>query len=66
MRGEKSKILPKELKEAAKGQELIFNKQWYFYTSFPASTILEDNLDELLFDAFMTGRPLQQFFNQFI
>jgi len=64
--GAKNKIISPELRAPAQIQELIFNKQWYFYTSFPASTILEDNLDELLFDAFMTGRPLQQFFNQFI
>ncbi len=66
IQGAKNKIISPELREQAKIQELIYNKQWYFYKSFPAATILEDNLDELLFDAFMVGRPLQQFFNQFI
>jgi len=66
IQGAKNKIISPELREQAQVQELIYNKQWYFYKSFPAATILEDNLDELLFNAFMVGRPLQQFFNQFI
>lgn len=64
--GAKNKIISPEIREQAQIQELIYNKQWYFYKSFPAATILEDNLDELLFESFLVGRPLQQFFNQFI
>jgi len=66
IRGEKNKILPAELKEAAAKEELIFNKQWYFMAEFPAEEILSYNLDALLERCYLAGKPLENFFNQFI
>jgi hypothetical protein len=54
------------LKEAASKEPLIYNKQWYFFQEFPAETILNPNLDQLVLDCFEAGRPIEQFFNQFI
>ena len=34
LKGEKNKIIPKELKIAAEKEPLIYNKQWYFYSQF--------------------------------
>lgn len=64
--GEKNKVIPSYLKEAASKEPLIYNKQWYFFQEFPAETILESNLDQLVLDCFEAGRPIEQFFNQFI
>jgi uncharacterized protein (TIGR02453 family) len=64
--GEKNKVLPAHLKEAAQEENLIFNKQWYFYAEFPAEQVLSEDLDQLMLSCYEAGRPLEQFFNQFI
>ena len=64
--GEKNKVIPAYLKEAASKEPLIYNKQWYFFQEFPSETILDPNLDQLVLDCYEAGRPIEQFFNQFI
>lgn len=64
--GEKNKVLPKELKEAAEKEPLIFNKQWYFYAQFDAETVLDPKLDQLLLDCFEAGKPVEHYFNKLI
>jgi uncharacterized protein (TIGR02453 family) len=64
--GEKNKVLPAHLKEAAQEENLIFNKQWYFYAEFPAEQVLSEDLDQLMLSCYEAGKPLEQFFNQFI
>lgn len=64
--GEKNKVLPQELKEAAGKQPLIFNKQFYVLAEFPADLITSDKLMETLMECYRTIVPLEQFFNQFI
>ena len=64
--GEKNKILTAHLKEAAQEENLIFNKQWYFYAEFPAEQVLSQDLDQLMLSCYEAGKPLEQFFNQFI
>lgn len=64
--GEKNKVLPAELKAAAHEQPLLYNKQFYFYATFPAELMLEDQLLDTLLNAYEIGRPLESFFNQFI
>ncbi len=66
LKGEKNKIIPKELKLAAEKEPLIFNKQWYFYTQFEPETILFDNLDETILNCYKAGRPVEEFFNKLI
>lgn len=64
--GEKNKVLPAHLKEAAQEENLIFNKQWYFYAEFPAEQVLSEDLDQLMLSCYEAGKPVEQFFNQFI
>jgi uncharacterized protein (TIGR02453 family) len=64
--GEKNKVIPSEFKEAAAKQPLLYNKQFYFYATFPASLTLQENLLEVLLEAYRIGQPLEAFFNQFI
>lgn len=64
--GEKNKVLPAHLKEVAQEENLIFNKQWYFYAEFPAEQVLSEDLDQLMLSCYEAGKPVEQFFNQFI
>lgn len=66
IRGEKNKIVPKELKEAAEKEPLILNKQWYFFTEFEPETVLSDKLDQIILDCYEAGRPVEAFFNELI
>ena len=66
LKGEKNKIIPKELKLAAEKEPLIFNKQWYFYTQFEPERILIDNLDETIINCYKAGRQVEEFFNKLI
>lgn len=61
IRGEKHKRLPKELKEAAEKQPLIFNKQFYYYTEMPPETILQDDLADVVISKYKIGIPLANF-----
>ena len=66
IRGDKNKIIPKDLKESAVIEPLIFNKQWYFYTEFQPETILLENLDEIILNCYSAGRPVETYFNELI
>jgi uncharacterized protein (TIGR02453 family) len=66
IRGEKNKLLPADLKAAGDEQPLIYNKQWYYMAEFSADEIVSDKLDQLLERCFLAGKPLEDFFNQFI
>jgi uncharacterized protein (TIGR02453 family) len=66
IRGDKNKIIPKNLKDSAAIEPLIFNKQWYFYTEFQPETILLENLDEIILNCYKAGRPVETYFNALI
>jgi uncharacterized protein (TIGR02453 family) len=64
--GEKNKVIPKELKEAAEKEKLIYNKQWYFYAEFDTSVVLDEKLDEMVLTCFEAGKPVERYFNKLI
>lgn len=64
IQGEKNKILPAALKEAAATEPLLFNKQFYWYAHLPAETILKENLNEIIADHYTACRPLVDFFKK--
>jgi uncharacterized protein (TIGR02453 family) len=64
--GSKNKVIPKEFKEAAAKQDLIFNKNWYYYKTFDAETILQDNLKEIILENYKVSKPLKDFFEKAI
>ncbi len=66
IKGDKNKIIPKNLKESATIEPLIFNKQWYFYTEFESEKILESTLDEIILNCYKAGRPVEEYFNELI
>ncbi|TNF27700.1 MAG: DUF2461 family protein, partial [Bacteroidetes bacterium] len=66
MRGEKNKVLPKEFKEAALKQPLLFNKQFYFFASLPPETILQDDLAEVVMNHFHASQPMRDYLTKAI
>ena len=63
VRGEKSKILPKELKEAAKEQSLIYNKQYYLVHQVDAEKILDTDLLSYILKHYEAASQFNRFLN---
>jgi len=61
IRGEKNKVIPKEFKEDAEAQPLLYNKQFYFFTEWPPETVLDEKLIEKVVKAFLVAQPLSEF-----
>lgn len=64
IRGEKNKVLPKELKESGEQEPLLFNKQFYFFCEHPESLIESDDLMQKLLEAYRVAQPIQNFFSK--
>ncbi|MDA9819544.1 DUF2461 domain-containing protein [Salibacteraceae bacterium] len=58
IRGEKNKILPKDLKEPASTEPLIFNKSFYSFHEEDPNVLLEDDLMKKCLDYYKIARPL--------
>lgn len=61
LHGDKNKIIPKELKSAAKNQPLIFNKNFYYYSIMSPESITNQNLLEILIEKYNAGRLMKNF-----
>ena len=59
--GEKNKIIPKEFKEDAVEQPLLYNKGFYFMTDLPADIIFKENVVEQLTGIMQTAKPFNDF-----
>lgn len=66
IQGEKNKRIPKEFRELAEQQALLFNKQFYYFHEFEANAILQDNLVEQVMECYQASRPLSRFFEEAI
>jgi uncharacterized protein (TIGR02453 family) len=64
--GDENKIIPKEFREAATIEPLIFKKQWYYYSQMDPEVLLLDNLDELILNCYEAGKPMEAYFNKLI
>ncbi len=64
IRGEKNKRLPVEFREAAELEPLIFNKQFYYFKSFPAETVLDKNLIKILKKSYRVILDLNKFLEE--
>lgn len=60
--GDKNARIPKEFQEAGEKQPLMYNKNFYVYTSFPPESIFEENFEKKLVDTYKVAEPLAQFF----
>jgi uncharacterized protein (TIGR02453 family) len=62
--GERNKVLPKELKDAAAKQPILFNKSFYYYAHLPAEDLTRPDLARTMFDMHLAGRPMGDFLYQ--
>ncbi|MEN8247646.1 MAG: DUF2461 domain-containing protein [Bacteroidota bacterium] len=61
IRGEKNKKIQKEFEDDARSQPLLYNKQFYFFRSWPAEMILEDGLIDNIVDTYRIAKPVSEF-----
>lgn len=66
LRGEKNKVLPKELHEAAAKEDLLFNKQWYFFAESMPEQATQDDFLEQVVSYYQIARPIEHFFQKFL
>jgi len=64
IRGEKNKILPPDLREAAGQQPLLFNKQFYYWAEHESETALREDLPDFLMDHMRAAWPMNVFFRK--
>ncbi|MCX6351173.1 MAG: DUF2461 domain-containing protein, partial [Bacteroidetes bacterium] len=64
VKGEKGKVIPKEFREEAKEQPLIFNKNFYYWKELKPSLITSDKLLDTIVEHFSTVLLLNQFFRR--
>ena len=64
VRGEKNKILPKDLKDVAEKAPIIYNKQFYWFTQMAPETILKNDLLEGTMRAYAANKPLMDYFSK--
>ncbi len=61
VRGEKTKTVPKDLKEAAEKQPLLFNKSWYFFSQMPTKEITNPKLIDMIEERYKVARPVADY-----
>jgi uncharacterized protein (TIGR02453 family) len=65
--GEAHKRPLPDLKDAAESEPLVLNTQWVFWTNFEdPEIILDDQIDEIIFDHWDVARPIAEFFKEAI
>ena len=64
IRGEKNKVIPKEFKESGEKEEMIYNKQFYYFGQLPPETVLKDDLDKIALSYYKASGPVKDFFEK--
>lgn len=59
--GEKNKVLPPELKDAAARQPLIYNKQFFYWSEHPAQEITREDLPDFVMARIEAAQPMNAF-----
>lgn len=59
--GDKNARIPKEFHEAAEKQPLIYNKQFYVYTTFEPKEMLKEGFEKKIVEAYKIAEPLADF-----
>lgn len=60
--GERNKVLPRELREAAGKQPLLFNKQFYYWAEYGVETLFRKDLPDFVMHHVEIATPLNSFF----
>ena len=66
VRGEKNKVIPKEFKAAAEKNDLMYNKQFYWFEQFNPELALKDDFMKNIMDAYKANKPLMDYFGKAI
>jgi hypothetical protein len=61
IRGEKNKVIPGELKEAAKDQPLIYNKAFYYFTEWKPEAITQNGFLDEIIERYRIIKPITHF-----
>lgn len=61
IQGEKNKRIASEFEADAELQPLLYNKQFYYFTTWPAESILEYNIIQKISKTFSIAKPLSEF-----
>ncbi len=61
IRGEKNKRIPKEFREFARMQPLLFNKQWYHFAELSPKIILQDDLMRTVLEYALSASKMRIF-----
>lgn len=64
IRGEKNKVIPKEFKEVAEKEPIIFNKQYYYFGQMKPEIVLKEDLMNQILDYYKTSKPLSEFLSK--
>lgn len=63
---EVNKVMPPDLKDAAKQEPLLLNKQFYFMTEIDPETALRPDFPDFLAEHFRAGKPLNDWLRSVI
>lgn len=66
LRGERNKVVPKELRDLYEEQPYIANKQFYYEAEADATHIFKESLADVLLDYYHAGKPLNDFLKEAI
>ena len=61
LKGELYKVLPKEFKEQAEQEPLLFHKQFYYMTELSSDLILKEDLLNRIIDHFKAGKAVNDY-----
>lgn len=64
IQGDKNARIPKELKEAGEKQELIYNKQFYWFAEYDSKIALKDDFVDNLIAHYTIMKPMCDFFER--
>ena len=59
-------IIPKEFKEEGAKTKILFNKQFYWFTSFEPEAILSDELLETTMKVYLANKKVMDYFAEAI
>lgn len=64
VRGEKNKVVPAEFRDAAAKNDIILNKQFYWFTQFKPADALQDDFIKNVMSAYKVNMDMEDYFSQ--
>jgi len=61
IRGERNKMIPKEFRELGEKEELIYNKQFYYFGQMEPEVVLDEKLPEMIMSYYRASEPVKDF-----